>query len=108
MSKMVQHSFAENVLTPWFSRYEREPLLKEIWQRKCWNELDYIWDPDRDFYLPDQCDNCAHILSASLIRKCFAEAKIVICEHCGRRQAKAPKASKGNPFNLRLIYYWDG
>ena len=95
-------------MTPWFSRCERELLLKEIWQGKRWKELHYIWDPDRDFYLPDQCDNCAHILSASLIRKCFAEEKMVICEHCGHLQAKAPKKSKGNPFNLGLIGHWDG
>ena len=40
-------------MTPWFSRCDGEPLLKEIWQGKRWKELDYIWDPDRDFYLPD-------------------------------------------------------
>ena len=38
------NSFAENVLTPWFSRWEREPLLKEIWQGKRWKELDNMWE----------------------------------------------------------------
>ena len=33
---------------------------------------------------------------------------MVICKHCGHRQAKAPQKSQVNAFNLALINHWDG
>lgn len=42
-----------------------------------------------------------------MIRKCFPEKKLLICEHCGHQQGKAPQNSKENSFNLGLIGHGD-
>ena len=86
---------------------------KEIWDGKRFAELQWFWNPEKEWELPTKCVNCATVISAKDIETspdiCDSEErKLITCKSCHQTFQHIVQKTYGDPRNLAYIAHWDG
>ena len=75
--------------------------VKEVWDGYRFKELEWFWNPDKEWYLPIKCNNCEMYIQFDLSSN--------ICQFCHHSVDHSSfKKVKGDPRNIALIGHWDG
>ena len=84
--------------------------IKEVWDGTRFSELQWFWNPDKEWLLPDVCLCCNSVIpSAEIIAANSVNGfKVVICAQCGYEQDVLEQFTSGDPRNIAFLLHWDG
>jgi len=106
--KMLSHW---NEREHWLHRDSCWPLKKEIWHGKRWLDLQWFWDPNKNWTLPTRCIHCYVVISSDKVvnsPKDINGKLLIQCPECLDTFTHEAVETRGSPLNIALIGHWDG
>ena len=113
--------FCKKMLSRWFERdhwivqksedgwdFENK---KETWDGNRFVELQWVWNPEKQWKLPAQCPSCKGVISVINIES-FPDGnsgeKLVTCPFCRENFTHKIEMATGDPRHIAYILHWDG